>query len=141
MYVSTTFPTFPVSYGVRAPFLRTAFARSATPARSGEWIDGAYALAVDLPGVPEDAVAVAVAGRTLTIDVTTDTFRWSERIRLPQTLDPEQVSARYVNGRLTVTIGKTAEALPRSIAVETTPAPRAELVEAQSDETEASVTE
>src|SRR5688572_1693754 len=157
MFVSTTFPTFPirtlpVRYGLRTPYLPTAslrssFVRSATPAVSGRWADGAYELTADLPGIPEDSVAVSVAGRTLTIDVATDELTWSERIRLPQTLDPEQVTARYVNGRLTVAIGKTAEAAARSIAIDTAPAPAelvaAEVTEAQAQDvaTEASVTE
>lgn len=137
MFVSTTFPTFPlrtlpVRYGVRTPYLRSGFARTATPAVSGRWADGAYVLTADLPGIAEDSVAVSLAGRTLTIDVTTDELTWNERVRLPQTLDPEQVAARYVNGRLTVTIGKTAEAAPRAIAIDTTPA-RAELVSADTD--------
>jgi HSP20 family molecular chaperone IbpA len=146
MFVSTTFPTFPfrtlpVRYGVRTPYvptpsLRGSFVRSTTPALSGRWADGAYELTADLPGTPEDAVAVSVAGRTLSIDVVTDELTWNERIRLPQTLDPEQVAARYVNGRLTVTIAKTAEAAPRTIAVDTT-APRAELDAAQATEIEA----
>jgi HSP20 family molecular chaperone IbpA len=110
---------------------------------SGRWADGAYELTADLPGIPEESVAVSVAGRTLTIDVSTDELTWNERIRLPQTLDPEQVAAHYANGRLTVTIGKTAEATPRTIAIDTGtlasgPA-QAELVAAESTET--SVTE
>ena len=125
MFVSTfpTFPlrTLPVRYGVRTPSLRGSFVRSATPAVSGRWADGTYELTADLPGIPEESVAVSVAGRTLTIDVTTDELTWNERIRLPQTLDPEQVAARYVNGRLTVTIGKTAEPTPRTIGIDTTP--------------------
>jgi HSP20 family protein len=155
MFVSTfpTFPlrTLPVRYGVRtasAPtsFRRGSFARSATPAVSGGWADDAYELTADLPGIPDESVAVSVAGRTLTIDVTTDELTWNERIRLPQTLDPEQVAARYVNGRLTVTIGKTAEAAPRTIAIDTVTAAsapaQAELAQAsEAVATEASVTE
>jgi HSP20 family protein len=144
MFVSTTFPTFPlrtatfasgpVRYGVHTPYLRGSFVRAATPAVSGRWADGAYELTADLPGIPQDAVGVSVAGRTLTIDVASDELTWSERIRLPQTLDSEQVTARYVNGRLTVSIGKSAAAAPRSIAIDTAPA-AAELVAAESTET------
>lgn len=119
MFVSTSFP---VRTFVRAPFTRTA-----SPAVSGTWVDGAYELTADLPGVPEDSVGVSVAGRTLAIDVSTDALTWSERIRLPQTLDAEQVTARYANGRLTVTIAKTAEATPRSIVIETSSGPRPQL--------------
>ena len=47
---------------------------------------------------------MSVAGRTLTITVAGEgDSTWTRRLRLAQTLDPEQVSARYVNGRLTVT--------------------------------------
>jgi HSP20 family molecular chaperone IbpA len=117
MFVST-FPSFPVRYRVRTPYVHTRYAHRTTPAVAGRWADGVYELTADLPGVPQDAVAVSVAGRTLSIDVATDELTWTERIRLPQTLDAEQVSARYVDGRLTVTIAKTAEAEPRSIAIE-----------------------
>lgn len=119
MYVSTNFP-LPVFR--RTPLMRAAFERAATPAVSGRWLDDAYELTADLPGVPDDALGVSVAGRTLTIDVTTDSLTWNERIRLPQTLDPEQVSARYAHGRLTITVGKVAEATPRTIAIDTAPA-------------------
>lgn len=140
MFVSTTLPTFPlralpVRYSVRTPHLRSGFSRSATPAVSGRWADGVYELTADLPGVPDDSVAVSVAGRTLTIDVATDELTWNERVRLPQTLDPDEVAARYVNGRLTVTIGKTAEPTPRTIGIDTTPV-QAELA-AGSTETQA----
>lgn len=114
MFVSSAFP-------VRA-FVRTPVQRPTGPALSGRWVDGAYELTADLPGVADSAVGVAVAGRTLTIDVATDDVTWSERIRLPHTLDPEQVVARYVNGRLTITVGRTAEPSPRSIAIDTTTA-------------------
>ena len=144
MFVSTTFPTFPlrtatlasrpVRYDVRTPYLRGSFVRTATPAVSGRWADGAYEVTADLPGIPQEAVGVSVAGRTLTIDVASDELTWSERIRLPQTLDPEQVTARYVNGRLTVSIGKSAAAAARSIAISTVPAP-AELAAAEATET------
>lgn len=94
----------------------------AVPAVSGDWADGNYVLTVDLPGVPEDALSVNVAGRTLTIDVATDELTWNERLRLPQTLDPEQVTARYADGRLTVTVPQRPEATPRRIAIDTSPA-------------------
>jgi HSP20 family protein len=147
MFVSTTFPSFPVRSYARTPFARAALVRSAlrsaTPAVSGSWVENGYALTVDLPGVPENAIGVAVAGRTLSIDVATDSLTWNERIRLPQTLDAEQVTAQYVNGRLTVTIAKSAEAAPRAIAIDTAPAPAelAQPAEVASEPVETSVTE
>ena len=151
MIMSTRFPTFPVRtasfpyapvrYRVRTPFVPASFARAATPAVAGRWVDGAYELTADLPGIPQDAVAVSVTGRTLAIDVASDELTWSERVRIPQTLDPEQVSARYADGRLTVTIAKIAEAAPRSIAIEVAPV-QAELSSpTQSDDVEAGSTE
>ena len=116
----------------RRPALDSTFDRALTAlARSygdvghrveGSWNDGAYQLTVDLPGTPEEAVGVSVAGRTLTITVAGEgDSTWTRRLRLAQTLDPEQVSARYVNGRLTVTVGATAAPESRTIAIDTTP--------------------
>jgi HSP20 family molecular chaperone IbpA len=130
MYLTTS-PLFaPVVR--RRPALDTTFDRALTAlARSygdvghrveGSWNDGTYQLTVDLPGTPEEAVGVSVAGRTLTITVAGEgDSTWTRRLRLAQTLDPEQVSARYVNGRLTVTVGAIAAPESRTIAIDTTP--------------------
>jgi HSP20 family molecular chaperone IbpA len=82
--------------------------------------DGTLTLTVDLPGTPEDAIHVDVAGRTLTIGVESDALRWSRSIQLGRALDPEQVSAHYLHGRLTVTVAPAPEAQKRSIPVATT---------------------
>jgi HSP20 family molecular chaperone IbpA len=121
-----------------------AFARLATlsaprptfgPSVNGAWAEGGYELTVDLPGVPENAVGVSVAGRTLSIDVSTDELTWSRRVRLPQTLDPEQVTARYLDGRLTVTVGKTPDPEARRIAIDTTPVqPAIEAADSEADQ-------
>lgn len=104
------------------------------PELTGAWTDDGYQLTVDLPGVAEDAIGVSVTGRTLTIDVAAEsgdgaeTVAWTRSLRLPQTLDPEQVTARYVHGRLTVTVGRTPQPPapePRRIAIETTPPAKA----------------
>ncbi len=141
-----------VTYPTRSPFAARrsfdrafdrAFAQLATlsaprpvpsfgPTIAGSWTDDAYEFTVDLPGVPAENVAVSVTGRTVTLnvitDVTTDvatgSSSWTRSVRLPQTLDPEQVSARYVDGRLTVTVGRTAQPPApeaRRIALDTTP--------------------
>ena len=92
-------------------------------------------LTVDLPGTPGDAVGVAVAGRTLTLSATTPRLTWERSVRLGAALDPDQVSASYVDGRLTVTVGAVAAAEPRTIEISTTPAPAIE-VEVAADEAE-----
>jgi HSP20 family protein len=43
-------------------------------------------------------------------------FRWV--IELPQTADPDKVQARYLNGCLSVTVGKRESSKPRTIAVQ-----------------------
>ena len=130
MYLTTS-PLFAPAVR-RRPALDTTFDRALTAlARSygdvghrveGSWSDGTYQLTVDLPGTPEEAVGVSVAGRTLTITVAGEGDNtWTRRLRLAQTLDPEQVAARYVNGRLTVTVGATAAPESRTVAIDTTP--------------------
>ena len=74
-------------------------------------------LTVDVPGVPEEALSVSVAGRTLVLDVATDKLTWNERIRLPHTLDVEATTANYANGRLTVTVPASPEAQPRKVEI------------------------
>ena len=101
MYLTTS-PLFAPAVR-RRPALDTTFDRALTAlARSygdvghrveGSWNDGTYQLTVDLPGTPEEAVGVSVAGRTLTITVAGEgDSSWTRRLRLAQTLDPEQVS-------------------------------------------------
>jgi HSP20 family protein len=101
----------------------------AAPAVASTWEDGVLKLTVDLPGIPQDAVDVSVAGRALTIGVKTDTLSWERTLSLGTGLDPEQVSAQYANGRLTVEIHPVAEAQPRRIEIETATTPAIEACE------------
>lgn len=92
------------------------------PVVDARWADGDLVLTVDLPGTPDEAVHVDVAGRTLTIAVETDELSWSRGVRLGTALDAEAVTARYLHGRLTVTVPAAPEAEKRTIAISTTPA-------------------
>ncbi len=65
-------------------------------------------LTADFPGTPAEAVDVSVAGRVLTIAVATDELSWKRSVKLGAALDAEQVSARYADGRLTVTVAAVA---------------------------------
>lgn len=98
------------------------------PVVDAAWHDGALVLTVDLPGTPGDAVDVSVAGRTLTLSAKTADVSWERSVRLGAALDPDQVSATYVDGRLTVTVGAVAAAEPRRVEIATTPAPAIEVV-------------
>jgi len=80
-------------------------------------------LTVDLPGVGADAVTVEVAGRSLTLGVDTETLQWSRSLQLGPALDPDKVTARHLDGRLTVRIGSVDAPETRSIAIDTAPAP------------------
>ena len=98
-----------------------------SPVVDAAWQDGSLVLTVDLPGTPGDAIGVAVAGRTLTLSASTPQLAWERSVRLGAALDAEQVSATYVDGRLTVTVGTVAAAEPRTIEISTTPAPAIEV--------------
>jgi HSP20 family protein len=97
-----------------------------TPVVTSAWEDDALKLTVDLPGVPRDAVEVSVAGRTLALGVKIESLSWQRRLTLGAGLDPEQVTAQYADGRLTVVVGPVAETQPRRIEIETAGAPAIE---------------
>ncbi len=94
-----------------------------TPVVDAGWNEGSLVLTVDLPGVPADQVAVDVAEGTLTVSATLDGERWQRSVRLGASLDGDRAEARYVDGRLTVTVPEVAKAAPRALVIDTTPAP------------------
>jgi hypothetical protein len=47
---------------------------------------------------------------------------WSRTLRIGGSLDPEKVAARYVDGRLTVKIGKVDQPESRRVEIDTAPA-------------------
>lgn len=81
----------------------------------------ALVLTVDLPGVAAEAVSVDVAGRTLTLAVETADLHWSRSLQLGASLDTGAISARHVDGRLTVRIEPVAAPERRVIAIDTAP--------------------
>lgn len=105
--------------------------RPTGPVVDGSWRDDGYALTVDLPGVPADAVTVEVRGSALHIGATTATGDWQRSLKLGGRLDPQKVSANHVDGRLTVLIGTVDEPEARRIEIDTTPTPAA--IEASAD--------
>ena len=108
-----------------------------TPVVDAAWTDGALTLTVDLPGTPAEAIDVSVADRDVTIKVATETSSWERTLRLGAALDAEQVSATYVDGRLTVRVTPVAKAEPRRIEVSTsTPTPAIEAPQPESGSTD-----
>jgi HSP20 family protein len=108
-------------------------AQGATMAMDAVWRGDQLMLAVDLPGVPEDAIELTVADRVLTIaaerrqpaDQEGDRWalrershgRWTRSVRLGAALDPEKVTAAYADGVLTITIPTSESASPRKISI------------------------
>ncbi|MCB0969435.1 MAG: Hsp20/alpha crystallin family protein [Ilumatobacter sp.] len=108
--------------------------RSTGPVVDGAWSGDEYVLTVDLPGVPASAVNVEVTGTTLTLAVETDELSWKRSLRLGGRLDPENVTAHHVDGRLTVRVGAYAEPAARTIEISTA----APAIEAASTDAESS---
>lgn len=95
--------------------------------------DGAYELAVELPGVNPGDVKVAVRDNVLTISgersavtpaegsrthITERVFgAFQRRFTLPKNADGERVSAEFKNGVLLTSIPKREEVKPREIEV------------------------
>jgi len=92
------------------------------PAVRADWAGDQYVITADLPGVPAEQVSVEVTGATLKLTARSGESDWSRTFRLGGSLDPDSVQARYVDGRLTVAIGKVAEPAARTVAIDTTPA-------------------
>lgn len=109
--------------------------RSAGPVVEGAWHDDEYVITVDLPGVPAEAVTVDVTGDVLAIQADTESMQWQRTLRLGGRLDPEQVHAHHVDGRLTVRIGTFVEPEARRVEISTTPPPVA--IEASADQVDA----
>ena len=107
--------------------------RSQSPVVDGGWDGDEYVLTVDLPGVPADAVSVEVAGTTLTLGATTDSFEWKRSLKLGGRLDAGKVQGRHLDGRLTVRVGTIDEPEIRSIVIDTA-APEPAIEAASSDD-------
>jgi HSP20 family protein len=91
---------------------------------------------VDLPGVPSDKIDLTVENHILTISaerraaygegdnvLTQERFDGviSRRLRVPEWVDTDSVSADYTDGVLTVTLPLAEKAKPRRIEVSATP--------------------
>ena len=111
-------------------------------AGAGRWLplvdvredDGQFVLLADVPGVSPKDIEVSLDGGVLTITgerrVSSEAgveFRHSERehgrflrrFAMPDTADPERVTARGENGVLEIVIQKRREQQPRRIVIDT----------------------
>jgi HSP20 family molecular chaperone IbpA len=79
----------------------------------------------DFPGVPTEALTVRLDGPELLIegtqaaaaDAATRALRFSRAFRVPETVDPERISAEMTHGVLRVHLAKSEAAKPRRIQV------------------------
>ena len=98
-------------------------------------------LKIEVPGIDEKDINVSIENNTLTVrgerrfekDEKEENFHRVERMygsftrsfTLPNTLDPEQVSAHYEQGMLKILLAKKAEAKPKLIKVNVEKTPEA----------------
>ena len=112
-------------------FLDAPAANSAPPVNVTQ-DEEKFFLRAELPGMKPEEISISAEKNLLTISgkrvIVRDekvTYRRRERIEgsfertfaLPQPFDADKVEASYVDGVLTVTLPKSAEAKPRKIAV------------------------
>lgn len=92
--------------------------------------------AFDLPGIPEDGIAIEVKEDMLTVSAERERseesaedgfYRFERRygtfaraVGLPQGVDQDQIAARYENGVLEIRVPKPEEQKPRKIALSKT---------------------
>ena len=92
--------------------------------------------AFDLPGIPEDSIAIEVKEDMLTVSAERERseesaedgfYRFERRygtfaraVGLPQGVDQDQIAARYENGVLEIRVPKPEEQKPRKIALSKT---------------------
>jgi HSP20 family molecular chaperone IbpA len=107
-----------------------------TPVVDAGWHDGNLVLTVDLPGTPADQVGVSVSDRTLTLSAKGEHGSWERSMRLGAALDPEQTSATYVDGRLTVTVAGAAQPEARTIEISTSAPEAIEAAESEAGESQ-----
>ena len=94
--------------------------------------EDALAVAMEVPGVARDAVAIELKDDVLRVEARVDPARyggmepvyteygvghWARAFALPDTVDRERIEARLEDGVLTLTLPKAAEARPRRIAL------------------------
>lgn len=105
-----------------------------SPALDVRETEDGFTLYVELPGVSKDDVEITLEDDVLTVagersfydEVDSDDFRRVERrfgrfrrsVRLPDRVAGDQVTARHVDGMLTIDVPKAEEAKPRRIAIE-----------------------
>ena len=94
--------------------------------------EDALAVALEVPGVAREAVAIELKDDVLRVEARVDAAKyeglepvyteygvghWARAFALPERVDRERIEARLEDGVLTLTLPKAAEARPRRISV------------------------
>ena len=94
--------------------------------------EDALAVAMEVPGVAREAVAIELKDDVLRVEARVDAAKyeglepvyaeygvghWARAFALPDGVDRERIEARLEDGVLTLTLPKAAEARPRRIAL------------------------
>lgn len=118
----------------RTPDVSGIFDRTVTPAVDVVETPEAFVVTADIPGIDKKDINITMTGTVLTLqgekkedkeEKDRKFFRketWNGSFRrtldLPETADPEKVSASLKDGILTVTVSKREEVKPRLITVD-----------------------
>lgn len=81
--------------------------------------DGTLRVSVDLPGVPVDAVELELEDGVLSVTGrrVDHAVGYRRRLKVPDTVDPDAIAARWAHGVLTVTLPPRPSEVARSIPV------------------------
>ena len=111
---------------------RTVPGRSYVPPADVWETEDALAVAMEVPGVAREAVAIELKDDVLRVEARVDAAKyegleplyteygvghWARAFALPDGVDRERIEARLEDGVLTLTLPKAAEARPRRIAL------------------------
>ena len=85
--------------------------------------ENGWRVRVALPGIAAEHVSVNVTGQTLHIRASEESgdtvTRYQRRLNIPETADPDRVSATYRNGLLEIVLPLRESAKPRQVAIVT----------------------
>ena len=99
--------------------------------------DSSYALSFEIPGIEEDSINIEVKDRELVLEVKDETLKKADEeensdkyhvrnrrsktfkkvFKLPEDVNPEEVTANMKSGVLTLTINKKEQVQPKKIKV------------------------
>lgn len=98
----------------------TPYERFSTESTTFETSEGDdhFLVTCDLPGMKKEALKIEVKDRTLTIQGERRGVTFERRLRIPESVESENIEARYEDGVLDIYLPKRPETQPRTIALQ-----------------------